>query len=300
MTVDIETIFFLVFILVDNWYKKYGCRLLEGKSGAKPVFSDSELITLVIMMDFIPFPSERQFYAFIKANYQYLFPKMVDRSQFNRRARHLRLVIEEFRRHWVSKLIAQKIALLLLDTKPVPVVGYKRSKKHSYFAGKAAYGVCASRNMKYFGFKLVMASTQDGIPVAFELVPANADERDAAEEVLDFIWNCDILGDKGFISEDWQQEQFDRHGNCIWTQKRANQKMQNEPEFDRWLNSTRERIEGAFNEIQNTGRNIERLLAKTVVGLCTRVIAKMTSHIVKLVLRNFFNIDVLSFSTVSA
>jgi len=157
-------------------------------------------------------------------------------------------------------------------------MGYKRSKKHSDFAGQAAYGVCKSRNMKYFGFKLVMLTTLDGTPVAFELVPANADERDAAEEMLAFVWNCDIYSDKGFLGEDWQQEQLDWHGNRIWTPKRVNQKKQNDPDFDRFLNSIRERIEGAFNEVQNTGRNLERLLAKTVVGLCTRVIAKMTSH----------------------
>jgi len=300
MTVDIETIFIIVFVLVDDWYQKYGAELLKGKRGAKPVFSDSEVITLLIMMDFIPYPSERQFLGFIRANYLYLFPHLIDRTQFNRRARSLRLLVEEFRRYWVNELGATHATTLLLDTKPVPVVGYKRSKKHSHFAEKAAYGVCSSRKMKYFGFKLVMLSTLDGIPVAYELVPANTDERDAAEEVLAYAWNCNILGDKGFIGEEWQQEQSDWHGNRIWTQKRINQKRQNDPAFDRWLNSVRERIEGAFNELQNTGRNLERLLAKKMDGLGTRVIAKMTSHIVKLVLRRFYQIDVQTFTTTSA
>jgi len=34
----------------------------------------------------------------------------------------------------------------LMDTKPVPVLGYKRNKKHSDFLGKAGYGVCVNRN----------------------------------------------------------------------------------------------------------------------------------------------------------
>ena len=300
MVIDIETLCTIIFVLVDDWYQEYGVHLLKGKRGAKPEFSDSEVITLMLMMDFIPFPGERQFWAFIRANYLALFPRLIDRSQFNRRARGLRLVVESFRRYWASELGVTTTTQLLLDTKPVPVMGYKRSKKQSDFAGKAAYGVCKSRNMKYFGFKLVMLTTLDGIPVAFELVPANADERDAAEEALAFAWNCDIYSDKGFLGEDWQQEQLDWHGNRIWTPKRVNQKKQNDPEFDRFLNSIRERVEGAFNEVQNTGRNLERLLAKTVVGLCTRLIAKMTSHILKLVLRRFFGIDVQTFSTVAA
>ena len=287
-------------MIVDDWYKLHGVRLLKGKRGAKPEFSDSEVITLLLAMDYLPFPGERQFWAFICANCLPLFPKLINRSQFNRRVRDLRLLVEELRRYWLTDLGALTATQLLLDTKPVPVLGYKRSKTHSDFAGRAAYGVCASRNLKYFGFKLVLLCTLEGIPVAFELVPANTDERAAAEEVLAYVWNCDIYSDKGFIGEEWQQEQRDWRGNRIWTTKRVNQKEQNDPALDRWLNSIRERIEGVFNEIQNTGRNLERLLAKTMRGLCARLTAKMASHALKAVLRRFWGIDVQTFSTLGA
>ncbi len=85
-----------------------------------------------------------------------------------------------------------------------------------------------------------------------------------------------IFGDKGFIGVEWQPEGTEQTGNRVWTVKRINQKEQNPKSFDRWLNSVRS--EGAFNELQNTGRNMERLLTKTVIGLSTRVIAKVTSH----------------------
>jgi hypothetical protein len=51
-----------------------------------------------------------------------------------------------------------------------------------------------------------------------------------------------------------------------------------------------------FNEIQNTGRNIERLFAKTAIGLGTRVISIMTSHLLKFVLRKFHGIYVQAFT----
>jgi hypothetical protein len=38
--------------------------------------------------------------------------------------------------------------------------------------------------LKYFGYKSVMLTTLDGTPYASELVPANTDERDAADEIL--------------------------------------------------------------------------------------------------------------------
>lgn len=288
----------IVFVLVDDWYQEQGIELLQGKAGRKPRFSDSEVLTLLLLMDFVPFPGETQFLGFIRANYLALFPELVDQSQFNRRARSLRLMLEALRRSWADEQGLTARQTYLMDTKPVPVVGYKRSKRRSDFAGSATYGYCASRNLHYFGYKLVTLSTQEGVPVVYELVPAHTDERLAAETVLAHVHNSDILCDKGFIGAEWQAEQFDSQGNRIWTPKRSNQHAQNPPGFDEWLNAQRERIEGLFNEVQNTGRNLERLLRKTVVGLATHVIAKMTSHLLKRILRLQFGIDVQTFSRV--
>ena len=153
--------------------------------------------------------------------------------------------------------------------------------------------------MKYFGYKLVLLSTLEGLPIAYELVPANTDDRLAAEEILWVIHHCDVFCDMGFIGLDWQDSIYDQQGNRIWTQKKLNQKLQNPIEFDRLLNKVRERIEGTFNEIQNTGRNLERLLRKTVSGLTAHVIANVSSHTLKFVLRRFFSIDVQTFQSTS-
>lgn len=285
----------IIFVLVDDWYQAQGIRYLKGKPGAKPEFSDSEVITLLLAMDFIPFPSETQFLGFIRANYLALFPRLIDQSQFNRRARALRLLVEELRRAWLVQLGVFHHTRFLLDTKPVPVVGVKRSNRRSDFAGSASYGHCPSRNMKYFGYKLVTVTTFSGIPVVYELVPAHTDEREAAEAVLVYLRGCQIVGDKGFIGADWQAQIYAWTQNQIWTPKRSNQHQQNPQGLDRWLNSVRERIEGVFHELTNTGRDLEGLLAKTLVGLCTRVIAKMASHALKHVLNFQFGIKVQTF-----
>lgn len=294
-SIDFPTLLTTMYVLVDDWYKENAPRLLRGKAGAKPAFSDAELITLLLAQDFLPFPGETQFLGYIRANYLDLFPRLVDQSQFNRRARSLRLLVEELRRHWLATPGVLHETAFLLDTKPVPVVGYKRSKSRGEFRQSAGFGYCVARRLHYFGDKFVALTTFDGVPLAYELVAANADEREAAEEVLDFVRRCDIFGDKGFIGAEWQAEVKEHTGNRVWTVKRVNQKEQNPQSFDRWLNSVRERIEGAFNELQNTGRNLERLLTKTVVGLTTRVIAKVTSHTLKLLLRRRFGIEVQTF-----
>lgn len=297
-SISITELLTIIFVLVDDWYQVHGYKMLSGKVGKKPVFKDSEVISLVLAHDFIPYPAETQYVEFIRANYLALFPRLVDQSQFNRRARALRLLVEQLRRFWIIQKGWHLQTCYLMDTKPVPVVGYKRFKSHSDFAGNANYGRCASRNLNYFGYKLVALSTLEGIPVAYELVPANLDERLAAEAVIDYLSSCDIFADKGFLGHEWQTSIFDQTNNLIWTPKRKNQYVQNSKALDRWLSSVRERIEGVFHEVQNTGCNLERLLAKTVLGLCTRIIAKMTSHLLRRLLLIDFGINVQKFQLI--
>lgn len=293
--IDVPTLLTIIYVVVDDWYQQQGYRLVPALPGAAVGFSDSEMLCLLVAMDYFPYPGEQQFLGFLRANYLSLFPKLLDQSQFNRRARRLEGLLEELRRFWVKELGAMFERTLLLDTKPVPVVGYKRSKRQSDFTGSASYGHCASRALNYFGYKLVVVSTLAGVPLVYALVPAHTDEREAAEAVLYSVRGCDILADKGFIGGDWQADIYRTTGNRVFTPKRVNQHQQNPPAFERLLSHFRERIEGVFNEVQNTGRNLERLLRKTVAGLCVHVAAKMASHALRALLRQRFGIDVLTF-----
>jgi hypothetical protein len=79
-------------------------------------------MTLMLAQDFLCFESETQFLSFMRANYLPLFPKLCDQSQFNRRARHLRFIVEELGRAWLPELGAPRDLFFLMDTKPVPVL----------------------------------------------------------------------------------------------------------------------------------------------------------------------------------
>ena len=293
-SINIDTLFTILFVHIDDWYLAKGQRFVARTAGRKPRFSDSEVLTLMLGAEYLPFSSEQQYLGYMRANHSDLFPDLLSQSQFNRRARSLRYLIECLRRDWLIDLGIDQVERFLIDTKPVPVLGYKRSKRRSDFYGSAAYGYCASRKLYYFGYKLVMITTLDGLPVVYDLAPANTDERLAAEAVLDNIKNAVLIGDKGFIGVEWQAQMLEQTGNKILTPKRKNQ-AQNPPGYDSALNQIRERIEGLFHELQNTGRNLERLLAKTVLGLAARLSAKVTAHLFKHILRKAYQIDVQTF-----
>jgi len=295
-TISIEVLLLVTYVLVDDWYNQKGQDLLHRTVGVKPAFSDSEMLTLMLAIDFFEFTSERRYHAFIRANYLALFPQLLDQSQYNRRARSLRYLLNELRKEWATELGVQWENHFLLDTTPVIVVGYRRDKSHSHFRGSADYGYCAARRLKYFGYKLVMLTTLDGTPYSFELVPAHTDEREAADEILDTLpWGSHAWSDKGFIGEDWQAD-WQARGIFVWTAKRENQQAQNPPEFDQLLNQVRERIEGTYDCLKEGGRSVEKTLAITVEGLVSRIIAKISSLTLRLFLRKFFGIDVLTYT----
>lgn len=299
MYIDIETLITAIYFIIDNWYLTEGYKFLINKAGRKPEFTDSEMMTFIILKEFLQFKSERKFLGFMHGNYLEMFPDMVDQAQFNRRSRALRLVINKLRSHLADSLGAQLASLYILDTEPVPVVGYKRPKEKSDFFGSAEYGYCKSKNLHYWGYKFVMLVTSDGIPVAFELVPANTDERDAAEEVLPSANPGSIaLGDKGFIDEN-RQEGWKRHyGVSVYTFKRKNQRNQNSPGVNQLLKENREQIETTFSSIDRV-EGLENQGAKTVLGLVARTIAKVTAYTFRKYLLRFHGIDVLTFQTVT-
>ncbi len=95
---------------------------MKGKlPEAKPEMSDSEILTLALVMDYLPFPRESQFIGLIRANYKQWFPNLLARSQFNRRLRKLGGMLEMLRRAWVKKLGGLDAVNLIIDTKPIPV-----------------------------------------------------------------------------------------------------------------------------------------------------------------------------------
>lgn len=83
---DMEALLTVIFFHVDELYQQVAH--LASRPGPRSDFSDSEVITLSLvghMMD----DSETAFYQLIKRNYMALFPKLIDRTRFNRRSRGL-------------------------------------------------------------------------------------------------------------------------------------------------------------------------------------------------------------------
>ncbi|MEH2121078.1 hypothetical protein [Nostoc sp.] len=83
INIDNGSLLTTIFVIVDDWHEKQVKNTTMLKPGVKPSMSDSEILTLALVMDYLPFPGERQFIGFIRGNYREWFPNLLDQSQFN-------------------------------------------------------------------------------------------------------------------------------------------------------------------------------------------------------------------------
>lgn len=61
--VDAASLLTVIFVLVDDWYQQQGHRLRPQLLGPTVSFSESETLTLLLAMDYFPYPGETQFLA---------------------------------------------------------------------------------------------------------------------------------------------------------------------------------------------------------------------------------------------
>lgn len=53
-SINFESLVITVFVFVDDWCQTEGKRFTRPSPGAKPEMSDSEIISLALIMDYLP------------------------------------------------------------------------------------------------------------------------------------------------------------------------------------------------------------------------------------------------------
>ena len=66
----------------------------------------------------------------------------------------------------------------VVDSTPVECGRSRETARRSDLAGWAEYGYCASHSRYFWGLRLHLVCTLQGLPVAFALAGAKADERE--------------------------------------------------------------------------------------------------------------------------
>jgi hypothetical protein len=209
-----DTLFVAVYTVVDDWYQQSGWQLVRSRPGVKPHFSDSEVLTLEVVRELDGETRERRWYARVVANWRALFPALPERSVLHKRTKSLGLLLDRCRCAVRDRLLDPRDPRRLLDGTPVPVCDVSRvGRPDGTSAGRqwhpygAQIGRCAARAWWFYGFKLVLTATVDLLPDQAVLVPAAADEREAAAALL--TPGLVFIGDRNFsrlASPTWRAE----------------------------------------------------------------------------------------------
>ena len=178
----------------------------------------------------------------------------------------------------LGRLAPQGRERCVIDSLPVPVVGFHHARGAHRWYGEASYGYVASKQQTIFGFKLHLLTTRSGLILDFALAPAHhADGALAEQLLLDKQWLI-ALGDKAYLNAALQ-------GLLAWrndlTPQRRNQREQLPEALTGAITHFRQIIETVNSPLAGQFQ-AERNHAKSITGLCARIQAKLAAHTVGL------------------
>ena len=133
--------------------------------GRKPKLTDSELACLAVAQVMLACPSEHRWLRFAMVRLGHLFPYLPQQPGYNKRLRALFPLLNRVLRHLAYQTPSWCDPLRLLDATPLPCARSRETVERSALRGYANYGYCASHSRYFWGFKLYLLTTPDGLVV---------------------------------------------------------------------------------------------------------------------------------------
>jgi hypothetical protein len=207
VTKDLNTLLTSLYVLVDD-------HVIPARTGRgrRPALTDSELICLAVAQVLLGFHRERRWVRHVRADAELLgmFPDMLTQSGYHRRLKSAEPLLRKAILFLATCCPLWFDDLWITDATPLPCGMSRETVKRSDLAGHAGYGYCASHSRYYWGLKLYLVCTGDGMPVMWCLANPKIGDR----EVLAALLQRDhplirggqiLLADKGFAGRDFDE-----------------------------------------------------------------------------------------------
>jgi hypothetical protein len=261
---DLDALLTALYVSVDDLLPRRVGR------GRRPLVNDAEIICLAVAQALLDCPSDRRFLALAGERLGHLFPRRPKQPGYNKRLRRLAgslaVVIEAV----AADSPGARDNLWLLDSTPVPCGQSRETTRRSQLAGYATYGYCRSHSRYFWGFRLHLLCSPDGTPIRFALTPANAPERDVAEDLLDgrLPPGQTIIADKGYAGRDFERFIADQRAVLLRPDRK------DEPARLGNLGGVRQWIESIIAQLKHQ-LSLERHGGRTLAGVAARVCQRL-------------------------
>ncbi len=264
MLADLDALVTALYVRVDDLLPA------RPRRGRPPRISDAELIALAVAQVFLGCPNDRRFLALARRRLGHLFPYLPQQPGYNKRLRRLAPAIA-----WTIGALARESAsfydgLRLLDSTPVPCGASRETARRSELAGVASYGWCRSQSRYFWGFRLYLLCAPDGMPICFELAPANAPERQVAAEMLCRVEleGYTVVADKGFAGAEFEAHMAALGARFLRPDRKGERARHGS------LGAVRQWIESVFWTCKGQ-LALERHGGRTLTGVCVRVALRL-------------------------
>ena len=268
MRADLDTLLIAVYCAACSLFPAPEPRPRRGRPQK---ITDNELLCLMVAQMLLGQPSDRRFLAAARRRLRYLFPILPSQSRYNERCRQLAPKLVTLWRAIAYELPGFHDSLSYVDTTPLPCGQSVQTTNRSELAPWCGFGYSAAHSRFYWGMRLVLWCGPDGCVRDFDLVPANAGEREAVLELLERQPPLGqlVIADKGFAGADFEQAVAELGGLLLRPSRRDEPERAAPP-----IGPIRQRIESIVNSLKEQLR-LEDHLAKTPDGLICRVVARI-------------------------
>jgi hypothetical protein len=201
VTPDLDTLLTALYVEIDDHVIPSGRR----RPGQPKRLSDAELVCLAVAQVLLGARSEHHWLRLCYARLGHLFPYLPHQPGYHKRLKAAGPLLAATIDHLARQSPSWQDQVRLIDATPVPCGASRETVRRSELAGWAGYGYCAAHSRWYWGLKLYLVTTPDGMPVAWCLASPKIGEREVAAELLACAARTGVLrpgltliGDKGF------------------------------------------------------------------------------------------------------
>lgn len=267
VTTDLDTLLTALYVFCDDHLTPPEPR----RPGRRKKLSDAELICLAVAQVLLGYPSQHHWLRFCYGRLGHLFPYLPHQPGYHKRLIAATPAILTAIHHLATRVPSATDTLRLIDATPLPCGTSRETMKRSELAGWANYGYCASHSRFYWGLKLYLVTTLEGMPVVWCLADPKLGEREVATELLGhardlavFPRGVVVIGDKGFAGREFDRDMTELDITFVRPDRR------DEPRCHGNLALIRQRIESIFNTAKSQ-LSLERHGGRTAAGVMARV-----------------------------
>jgi hypothetical protein len=267
------------FVLIDDAYHRLVAKRGRAfrRSGPAPSFTDSEVMTVSLIVETFFHGNEELGYAFVWQYMSGLFPRLLDLDRFNVRRRELVGVMEAIRCDLRDQKLDRSDPVRLVDSAPVTVVTYTRGSRCSSVVGSEYFGVVTSKKGKVYGFRLHLTATVDQMVDDWVLAPAATPDPKVLNELVMDRRDLVLIGDKIYNDADLEARLWGKRNILLLPLRKDNQKNQWPAGVQKALGRVRHVVETVFS-ILTTVFNVERPRGRSYAGYVVRVATCILAH----------------------